>query len=266
MKNILPLLAISIVFMSFKRPNIDGAWTISKKENIVLYTRPAHFTTATSPDSSTIAAILDEQIECIKQINNKLGTKFNSKVTIFLYNLDEARDKIGTNSGGYSFPGERTIYYTFARTKNPLNGKNIYLGMHEMVHLVTTAEIGNAKTRFMGEGYAVAFTGNYSGYKDSIGEIYKKSIEMWMKEYITKGEILKPIELINDSKLPERVFYPQAGFFIDWLIDNYGIEKANKLYVLRKGRIKKDFEHITGEKFEDMEKRYVSYLQHYMDI
>jgi len=259
MRNVFLLIIVSICFMSFKTVNIDGPWIVSKKGNVILYTRPINYSKVPSPDSLNIEVILLEQNESLRLINSKLGTRFDSNFSVYLYNYDEAKDKIGTNGGGFSMPKDRIIYYTYSKTKNKITGKDIYLGIHELVHLVTRSELGYAKSRLMGEGYAVALTGNYSGYKDLNGDYCKKTIEMWMTEYVTKGQILKPNDLISNEKYPETLFYPQAGFFINWLFDNYGVEKITKLYILKNKRIKRDFEKITGDKFDSMEMKYLDY-------
>ena len=260
MKSIFSVLLSSICFISScANENIDGKWIVSKRGKVILNTRPINYSKVTSPDSLIIDAILDEQNESMLLINTKLETNFVSEFTVYLFNSDEAKEKIGTNGGGHVNLTTLTIYYTFLQAKNPKNGKCVFIGAHELVHLIANVELGHAKSRIMSEGFAVAVTGNYGSYINSNSEVVKKDIELWMKEYILEDKILKPTELINGKEISENIFYPQAGFFINWLFDNYGVEKVNKLYKLRKKRILKDFEKITGESFYTIEKKYLLY-------
>lgn len=188
-----------------------------------MYTRPENYSKTPSPNIATINSILDEQNECLKIINNRLGTGFNSEFSVYLFNYDEAKGKIGTNSGGFAISRKRVIYYTYNDgAKKDNNGNPVYLGKHELAHLVTTKEFGRSNLRLMGEGYAVCLSGNYGRERLSNGEIVGRSIEKWMKEYVSTDKILKPSQMINGRDIPESLFYPQAGFFISWLFDNYG--------------------------------------------
>ncbi len=260
MKNILLIVLISALLVSFSKGNIDGPWIISKKGNVVLYTRPENYSKTPSPNIATINSILDEQNECLKIINHRLGTSFNSNFSVYLFNYDEAKEKIGTNSGGYAISRKRVIYYTYNHvTKKSNNGNRVYLGKHELVHLVTTKEFGHSNLRLMGEGYAVSINGIYGRERSSKGEIVGKSLEKWMKEYVSTDKILKPSEMINGRDIPESLFYPQAGFFINWLFDNYGTQKINKLYKSSNKALKIDFEKITGESFDSIEIKYLEF-------
>ena len=124
MKSIFSVLLSSICFISScANENIDGKWIVSKRGKVILNTRPINYSKVTSPDSLIIDAILDEQNESMLLINTKLETNFVSEFTVYLFNSDEAKEKIGTNGGGHVNLTTLTIYYTFLQAKNPKNGK-----------------------------------------------------------------------------------------------------------------------------------------------
>lgn len=260
MKNTLFIALLSILLMSLSKGNSDGPWIVNSKGNVVLYTRPENYSKSPSPDTSTINSILDEQNESLKFINQRLSTNFNSKFSIYLFNYDEAKEKIGTNGGGYAISRKRVIYYTYNNNiKKSNDGNRVYLGKHELVHLVTTRELGRSKLRLMSEGYAVSISGDYGRERSANGVMVGKSIEKWMKEYASNGKILKPSEMMNGRDIAESIFYPQAGFFMNWLFEHYGTKKINRLYKSGKTDLKKKFEKITSESFDDMEIKYLEY-------
>jgi len=260
MRNGFLLVLISIISMSFSNNITDGPWIISKKGKVILYTRPVNYSKKPSPDSANIRSILEEQNDCLENINHKLGVNFKSKFSVYLFNYDEAKDKIGTNGGGYAISRKKVIFYTYnASIKKSNKGTREYLGEHELVHLVTTKEFGHSNFRVLREGYAVAISGDFGRERSANGENVSRSIEKWMKEYVSNGKVLKPSELINGGEFSESIFYPQAGFFIDWLFDTYSVKKINRLYKSNGADFKRDFEKITSERFDSMEIKYLKY-------
>ena len=162
--------------MSFKA-DIAGPWIITSGDNITLYTRPQNFSKSNSPDSIAIRQILKEQNYVIDHINRILQTKFNSKVQIYLYNFDEAKAKIGTNGGGFCSQSKNWIFFTYYEKPNKYSSKDtfVYLGIHEMVHIITREEIGWPKSRLFGEGFANAIDGTYG--RVSINDRMKENIK-----------------------------------------------------------------------------------------
>ncbi len=226
-------------------------WIKTKKENIVLFTRPDNYTNYTSPNSETINECLNEGIACVKEINEKLGVNFDSDIKVYLYNYDEAKEQIGTNAGGGAIPTKRIVLYTYTEEHNYDKKRNRtrYIGVHEYVHIVSFNELGISKTRLFTEGYATAIDGSYGG----------KEIE----QRLNQNKMKTPSELLDSEDMFEGDFYPQSGFFIKWLFNEYSIEKANKLFVMTKDEIKSEFEKITGEKYSLMEKKYSDYCDKY---
>ena len=172
MKKILISILVLIVFTSFSP--LKKQWIITKKENIVLYSRPENFTNSKSPDKNRIQNILNEAIENINEINIKLETNFNSKVTIYIYNYDEAIEKIGTNQGGFADVGTNKICFVHNETptKDLERNKDEYIGVHEYVHIVSYNAIGHNINRLFIEGYANAIDGHY-GAKTINGIVIK---------------------------------------------------------------------------------------------
>ena len=254
-------LGLLLVFIcSSWKADTRGPWITTKGKRVVLYTRPLSYSKAISPDSLAIQAIIAEQEQVIDYINEKLKVNFDSKVEIYLYNYDEAKEKIGTNGGGFASLDGRNIFYTyFGKTFfNSIRNADEYVGVHEMVHTITLNELGNIRTRFFGEGYSNAVDGNYGSMLEN-NRMVRLRNDSTLVKIKKRGILRKPSELLYNDSIPEREYYPQAGSLIRWMFDTYGVEKINKLFALKREKIEEKFFAVTGERFIDMEKRYMDY-------
>lgn len=254
-----------ILFFTFSSWKADtaGPWNITKGERIILYSRPPGYSNAESPDSIAIQQIIQEQEQAIDYINDRLHTDFDSKVKIFLYNSDEAREKIGTNGGGFANLGKlkRHIYFTFHSEPflNTILNKYDYLGVHEMVHIITINKLGKLKTRFFGEGYSNAIDGNYR--VENVNGVWTRTRnDSTLIEIIENGKLLKPSDLLYDDSVPASEYYPQIGCLINWLFEKYGVDNMNHIYNLKRDKIEQEFQNVTGVEFKDMEVEYLNYL------
>lgn len=181
------------------KADTKGPWVITKGKRVVLYTRPNDYSKADSPDSSTIQTVIQEQEQVIEYINERLNTDFDSKVKIFLFNRDEAKEKIGTNGDGFANLSKfkRHIYFTFHPKPffNTVMNKYDYLDVHEMVHIITLNKLGNLRTRFFGEGYSNAIDGN-NGVENKDGIWTRRRNDSTLVKIIESGKLLKPSDLI----------------------------------------------------------------------
>lgn len=258
------LLLILFLTLSSWKADTSGPWIITKGEKIVLYSRPLGYSKAESPDSIAIQTIIQEQKYVIDYINKRLNTNFDSKVKIYLFNQDEAKEKIGTNSGGFASLNKfkRHIYFTF-HSKPYLNtvlNKYDYMGVHEMVHIITINQLGNLRTRFFGEGYSNAIDGNY-GCENVNGILTRRRNDSTLIKIKENGKLLKPSDLLYNDSVPESLFYPQIGCLINWMFEKYGVDKINLLYDLKRDKIEAEFKKVTGVSFAYMENEYMEYLK-----
>ena len=263
MRQIIVLLILFFTLTSWKA-DTSGPWIITKGKRIVLYSRPPGYSKAESPDSIAIQTIIQEQEQAIDYINKRLNTNFDSKVKIFLFNRDEAKEKIGTDGGGFASLSKfkQHIYFTFHPKPflNTVLNKYDYLGVHEMVHIITLSQIGNIRTRFFGEGYSNAIDGNY-GIENVDGFLTRRRNDMTLIKIRANGRVLKPRELLYNDTIPEYEYYPQIGCLINWMFDKYGVDKINVLYDLKQDKIKTEFFNVTGVAFTDMENEYMEYMK-----
>lgn len=253
-----------ILFIIFTSLKIDKQkpWIITKGRRVTLFTRPPHYNKSPSPDSLTILKIINEQENLIDRINNRLSTDFQSSVNIYLYNLDESNEKIGTIGGGRarSTGFRRNIYFTYRQnpTFNTITKEYVYIGAHEMVHIIADNQLGRKTTRFFGEGYACALSGNYGSKKQGDRMVFIRN-DSTLAKMIALDQFLLPSALIDNDSLPAREYYPQIGCLVNWMLETYGAESINRIYNSRRTDIKTKFQQVTGVSFEEMEQLYIEY-------
>jgi len=259
MRRLVILVILFFISTSWKVDK-SGPWVITKGQRVSLYTRPIHYSKSASPDSLTIQCILNEQEQVIDYINNRLNTDFQSNVRIYLYNLDEANEKIGSGGRAKSNRFKRHIYFTYYKnpTFNTINYQYEYLGVHEMVHIIADNQFGRRTTRFFGEGYANALSGNYGSKKQGDKMVFIRN-DSTLVDLIALDKFMKPSDLIDNDFLSARDYYPQIGCLVNWMLETYGTDKINQLYNLKRTDIKEKFEIVTGVSFEDMEEAYIAY-------
>lgn len=254
--------------MTSWKADTKGPWVVTKGERVVLYTRPTGYSTVDSPDAVTIQSIILEQEQAIDFVNKALNTNFHSKVKIYLYNKDEAREKIGTDGGGFASLNKfkKHIYFTFHPQPyfNTVMDKFDNVGVHEMVHIITISKLGRIRTGFFGEGYANAIDGNY-GVEYTDGIPTRKRNDAALIKIREAGGLLSPSDLLYNDFIPESAYYPQIGCLIKWMFEEYGVNNINKLFGLKRDRIEQEFKRITGVDFRDMEAKYMTYVGLHVD-
>jgi hypothetical protein len=259
---------IATMFLFFSlvswKADLKGPWITTRGNRIILHSRPLNYTRTESPDSLTLQKIIREQERAIDIINERLHLDFNSEVDIYLYNLDEAKEKIGTNGGGFASlkKSESRIYFTFRNEPlyNTIKDTYEYVGVHEMVHVVTNSKLGGLTTSFFGEGYSNAVDGN-CGSQMVHNHLAWYRNDSTLAKIIRVGKFKTPTELLHNEDIPVREYYPQVGCLVNWLFETYGVDKINRLYAVKKDKVQGEFFKETGERFEDMEKKYLKYRQ-----
>lgn len=237
---------------------LNGPWVENAQGRVTLYTRPLNYSSSSSPDKTAIRATLQNQNKFIETINQRLHVNYRGAVAIYFFNLDEAKAKLGTSAGGSSNFVRKEIYYSFYLSQYyPNYNLSDYLGIHEMVHIISCNMLGTPGSLMMAEGYAVAVDGTL-GSSDNTGKT-RKSISAWMDEFKNKSTLHSPsILLDNFSSLPEAEAYAQSGYFVNWLFDQYGVDKINHLFPTKAENFKAEFEKITGDSFANMETAYLN--------
>lgn len=237
--------------------NLQDEWEVKTDGKIVLHYRPQNFSSSPSPSESDADEIVTNQNYYYQMICDSVKRSFTENALIYLYNRDEAKSIIGTNSGGHAIPKYNTYYYAFLNEPTDytdIHGiENPFIGAHELVHVITHRTLGYPGTKLMSEGYAVWLDGGYA--RNSIEDIiihYKNH---------SPDKIMTPDEMLSDDDISESIYYPNAGIFIRFIVGSFGIENANKLFTSRKENFKNDFMKLTGESWTEMNEKYEAFIE-----
>lgn len=235
-------------------------WLVNESGNFVIHYRAPEFGFGESPTNEIISIIGENQNHYLNIINDTLGINYGEKVLIYLFNKQEADEKIGTSGGGHSIPVYNAYYYTYSGLAfTDRFTDTAYIGSHELVHVVTHKLLGAPGTKMLSEGYAVALDGGYALTGSGDGSVVRKSIDAWMNEFGDSGNILSPGTLLNNDDLPENIYYPNAGSFISYLFDRFGSEKINSLFTVEKDNFKEKFNSKLNVNFNIAAEDYLEY-------
>ncbi|MBN2615974.1 MAG: hypothetical protein JXR71_09805 [Bacteroidales bacterium] len=240
----------------------DNHWLVKEKGNIVVYYRPSGTAEAPAPTTRQAEKIADNQNRYLQDLNDTLHLNFNEKVLVYLFNQSEAKELIGTDGGGHAVPDVNSFYFTFINLGFFDGVDTAYIGSHELVHVVTHKLLGLPGTRMMSEGYAVALSTGYGYTYDNDSGIIRKSIDRWMQQYYAEERILSPYGLLNQADLPERIFYPNAGSFVRYLINQYGTIRVNKLFPVEKNAFDKACKEFLNKDLSTIADDYRIYCNH----
>ena len=259
MKSVQILVPFMLLFFSctefIAEPDLDENWQLTENGPIKLYTRPAGASDAPSPNQQQINAILENQLFYYYAIQVGIQRTFEDPVLIYLYNRDQAKEAIGTSGGGLAQPRSLTLYYTFIHDIAPYTDQYgiecPYIGAHELVHVITHQTLGHPGTRLMSEGYAVWLDGSYA----------RRDIEDHMAEFQQHPDyLLSPSQLLNETVETESIYYPNAGMWVRFVAETYGIETLNQLFTVSRDCFIETFETINVS-WSRMQSDYDQYLQ-----
>jgi len=232
-------------------------WKTEEYGNILLHYRPEGFSSSPSPSAQEAKRIVQNQNVYYRGIQDSIRRSFHDKVLVYLYNQDEADALIGTDGGGHAIPKFNCYYYTYIANRKKLvdqyQVEDPVIGAHELAHVITHRLLGYPGTKMMSEGYAVWLDGIYGGYR--IADIVRSY------RHQQPEKILTPNQLLTETNRKESVYYPNAGVFLRFLVNAYGVESINMLFSRPSENLKDEFHYVTNTTWEEMSARYNSYIE-----
>ncbi len=262
--HIYPALFLPVILLTFVNgctgfiAEVDrqDEWMVYESGRIVLHCRPEGYPAAPAPTPEQAAGMLANQQFYYYAIQDSIGKTFNDHVLIYLYNRDEAKERIGTDGGGHAIPKMNCFYYTFlpdvADYTDQYGVVNPFMGAHELVHVITHRVLGYPGTKLMSEGYANWLDGGYARHDIEDIVVYYRDHE--------PEKVLTPGDLLEESVSDEDIFYPNSGILVRFLVRRYGVDVVNDLFPLRPDRLKDCFEELTGNTWEEMASLYAEYI------
>ena len=247
-------LSCSDLIVSFDQ---DDNWIVKDSADVILHYRPENYSNSASPTSSQAGYILKAQNIYYQAIQDSIGRDYQDKVLIYLYNFDEALEKIGTNGGGHALPKFNSYYYTFIDSNRSITDHfgvvDPYVGAHELVHVITHRTLGYPRTKLMSEGYAVWLDGTFA-------RLFIEDIISYYRDE-QPDKILTPDNMLsNPNDYQSSVYYPNAGMFIKFLVRKYGIETVNSIFTVPADEFAVQLELCSGDSWVNVCESYSLYL------
>lgn len=164
-----------------------------------------------------ISKIISIQENCYRIICSALVVNPNFKIKYYLANTPEEIGEIyGDNEpcNGFSSPPGK-IYAVY-------NDQVKCIGPHEDAHILSYT-INRPRSAFIREGLAMYFDKVWWEIKN----------EVWVKSFVDSNEYIPCSQLLYDEiffQYPDRITYPIAGAFTNFLIEEFGMETYLNLY------------------------------------
>ena len=162
-----------------------------------------------SPDSLIIQKIISEQEWVIDYINSSIATNFRSKVRIFLYNLDEAKEKIGTNGGGFAssskiYPKIEYLIVGEGPLKKELEELARRLDLKDCIHFLGEKDQSQLKTIYKySDVFMLSSVIGKDGAQEGQGLVFLEAQAMGI-----------PVVSTNTGGIPETVLDKKSGFLV----------------------------------------------------
>ena len=174
-----------------------------------------------------IDEIIKIQEQGYKKILKKLGTKNRRTIKYYFYPSKMIKKKLMGDEGNgnaiwLEIKKEKKIWKPKKFEIHALyNKKTQCVGAHEDTHLLSSY-LGMAIFLFC------------EGLSEFMSEKWRnKDIDFWVKKYLNEDK-LYPVKFLADNKnwdnVDNLIAYPQAGSFVRFLIESYGIRKFKDAY------------------------------------
>jgi hypothetical protein len=191
------------------------AFNHAESKNFIVYFIPD------SKAEKDADVFLKEREEILSDILKILNAGFKEKIIFFLYPTSFTKISLTYHTGcGLAYKNTIAEQYINGQSVDPY---------HELTHVVSH-KIGDPPALF-NEGLAV-FMQRGSQWEG-------KDVDAICEEYLSKGNLIPLTELVGYTDIgPEEskpeISYPEAGSFIKFLVQAFGMEKLKTLY----GRLK----------------------------
>jgi len=139
-----------------------------------------------------------------------LDTRLPDPVQYFLYEDNARKGEVTGNTGNAHVEGDHEIHTLF------------WTDRHEVVHLITRQWPGNG-TALLGEGLAVYLSGSW----------HAESVDVAVQNLQDEGTLLPLPSLVATTNFRTRddlISYPQAGSFVKFLVETYGLAEFRQVY------------------------------------
>ncbi|MFO7889001.1 MAG: peptidase MA family metallohydrolase [bacterium] len=162
-------------------------------------------------------SVLKKGVEKLySHILSLLGEKaYNDTIHIFIVDSRKTmKDLLGWETNGSAFPKQNVACYVYSKAVKAATSH------HEITHIISINLWGNSQT-WIKEGVAVYSDNCWHGY--SLHGLCK---------YLMKKHTLVPLKslMTKFNSYNDLITYPQAGSFVKFLYENYGLETVKRIW------------------------------------
>jgi hypothetical protein len=220
----------------------DNEYCVTKTVKNIIFTFPADGWAFSKRDS-----LIDATFAALKHNTELIHVKYTDTIrVVFLSSRKEMKKHTSMPGSGETFPDLMTSFIVAKdeqkHVKPPLK--------HELMHLITMSSWGNpvVSSQWMNEGLAAYAENNCNNYQ--VEQIYS---------YLTDRNMLLPMDTMinNFYNQSEMIRNHQSAYIIQFLLDNYGVDKLKKLWI--KGF--NEFENIYGISYGQLELQFKEKLK-----
>ena len=163
--------------------------------------------------------------ECLQAIKNNIALiklhQYTDTISIqFLTSRQEMKKYTGMTPAGIVLVQPKILYVVANDDPNEVKPPI----KHELMHMISMTTWGypGQDSNWMNEGLAALAENNCNGYNDE--QIYR---------YLSEKNMLISIDSLTTTfyKQPEMIAYHQAGYIVQYLLANYGVEKFKDLWM-----------------------------------
>ncbi|MFC1563989.1 hypothetical protein ACFL6G_03580 [candidate division KSB1 bacterium] len=223
----------------------DKDWLTKTSEHFNFYYREYLLFDVTFK-TVNIDLLAEEQETGYTSIVSQLGIKYDGIINFYVYPPLFKNNELATS--GHANPTYEAVYQTF-------HGHPF--GTHEIVHVIAEQTLGRAAIRLLNEGLAEALTDSYVWTGEML-ELFRGMVEYTIDRYDGGYESYIQLLIREGDDLSVNEFYPQAGFFVSYLIGRFGIDKFKNLYTTLPDDFNTRFEEIYGISVTVFENEYLT--------
>jgi len=166
------------------------------------------------------------------------AAEYSFQTDIFIVSSRERMKRLtGDETNGVAFPSTKVICFVF-------NEKINASGSHELMHVMARNVWDGKPKAWIGEGIAVYADDIWGGYQ----------LHDLNKHLLLEKKLVPLEKLIEDfGDYSDLITYPQAGSFVKYLYEQYGIDKIKDVW---KHGSAKDLKQVLGKDVQTLEKEW----------
>lgn len=227
---------------------IDKGADMSKKLIVSLSKNYEFYYYSDSLAEKDITKIISIQENCYTKICSTLRISPNLKIKYYLTNTPEEVGEIYGDSepcNGFASPPDK-IYAVYS-------DKIKCIGPHEDAHILSYT-INRPKSAFIREGLAMYFDKVWWGIEN----------EKWVKSFIDNNEYISISQLLLNEvffQYPDKITYPIAGAFTNFIIDEFGMDIYLDLYKNKLEYSKEFIEEVSKMSMDKLECNFINNIK-----